>query len=207
MALDTEEEQVEKIQKFWEVYKRYIISLIVVLLGIYFAFNFYAKQNIKNLEISSQLYQEILIEKVTSIDSILEKVNLLKNTSSNTPYASRSAIYLSKLYSQAKKKEAAIQELIWARDNATEESIQSLADYLLANLYFVDGNLEEALLTAKKIDTIGFQILAKDLIGDIYLQQGDKEKAKESYLKSLDSYKGQGDIRKILQNKIDSIGQ
>ena len=27
MALDTEEEQVEKIQKFWEVYKRYIISL------------------------------------------------------------------------------------------------------------------------------------------------------------------------------------
>ena len=85
MALDTEEEQVEKIQKFWEVYKRYIISLIVVLLGIYFAFNFYAKQNIKNLEISSQLYQEILIEKVTSIDTILEKVNLLKNTSSNTP--------------------------------------------------------------------------------------------------------------------------
>ena len=207
MALDTEEEQVEKMQKFWEDYKRSIIAVIVILLGAYGAFNFYTNQSIKNLEIASQLYQEILIEKITAIESITEKVTLLKKTSSNTPYASRSAIYLSKLYSQDNKKESAIKELIWARDNATEESIQSLADYLLANLYFVAGDLDEALIAVKKINTIGFQVLAKDMMGDIYLQQGDSEKAKKSYLNSLELYKGQGDVRKVLQNKIDSIGQ
>ena len=48
---------------------------------------------------------------------------------------------------------------------------------------------------------------AKDIIGDIYFKQGNKEEAKKHYLEGLELYKGQGDIRKVLQNKIDSIGQ
>ena len=34
--------------------------------------------------------------------------------------------------------EEAIQELIWASENAVEESIQSLAYYLLSSLYYVN---------------------------------------------------------------------
>ena len=111
--------------------------------------------------------------------------------------------------SRGRKKEntEAIKELIWASNNATEESIASMAYYTLANLYFVAGNLDEAMTAANKIDSVGFQSLAKDIIGDIYLKQGNDEQAKKSYLKSLDLNKGQGDLRKILQNKIDSIGQ
>ncbi len=207
MALDTEEEQVEKIQKIWETYKRLIIAGIVVFIGLYFTYNFYVNQSIKNLEKASQLYQEIIISKPTSLEKISEKVTSLKNIASNTPYASRSAIYLSKIYSQNSNNEAAIEELIWAQKNATEDSIESLASYLLANLYLVSGKLDEALVAANKIDSIGFQALAKDIIGDIYLELGDKIQAKKSYIESLELNKGQGDIRKILQNKIDSIGQ
>ena len=207
MALDTEEEQVEKIQKIWETYKRLIIAGIVVFLGLYFTYNFYVNQSIKNLEKASQLYQEIIISKPTSLEKISEKVTSLKNIASNTPYASRSAIYLSKIYSQNSNNEAAIEELIWAQKNATEDSIESLASYLLANLYLVSGKLDEALVAANKIDSIGFQALAKDIIGDIHLELGDKIQAKKSYIESLELNKGQGDIRKILQNKIDTIGQ
>ncbi|MFQ3368683.1 MAG: putative negative regulator of RcsB-dependent stress response, partial [Methylophilaceae bacterium] len=131
----------------------------------------------------------------------------LKQNSSNTPYASRSAIYLSKLYSQESKNEEAIKELIWASENATEESIQSLAYYHLANLYFIANKLDQAMDAAKKINTIGFQTLAQDIIGDIHLKQGNKEQASKSYLDSLKSHKGPGNMRKILQNKIDSIGK
>ena len=207
MALDTEEEQVEKIQKIWDTYKRSIIAAVVIFLGLYFAYNFYANQTIKNLEKASQLYQEILVTNITSVNIIREKVILLKNTSSDTPYASRAAIYLSKLYSQGDDNEAAIEELIWAHSNATEESIESLASYLLANLYFVSGQLDEALVAANKINSIGFQALAKDMIGDIYLELGDVKEARKSFIESLSLNKGQGDIRKILQNKIDSIGK
>ena len=207
MALDTEEEQVEKLEKLWNSYKWVITFAIIFLLGIYFAYNYYLDQKVKNTAQASQLYQEILIKKITDIDLIIEKVALLKKSSSNTPYASRSAIYLSKLYSQENKNEEAIKELIWASQNTSEESIESIAYYLLANIYFVTNKLDEAMTSAIKINTIGFQTLAKDIIGDIYLKQGNKEEARKSYLEALKLYKGQGDIRKVIQNKIDSIGQ
>jgi predicted negative regulator of RcsB-dependent stress response len=207
MALDTEEEQVEKLERIWNSYKWLITVVIVVFSGIYFAYGFYSDQKVKNTEQASQLYQEILIKKITDIDLIIEKVALLKKSSSNTPYASRSAIYLSKLYSQENKNEEAIKELIWASQNTSEESIESIAYYLLANIYFVTNKLDEAMMSAIKINTIGFQTLAKDIIGDIYLKQGNKEEARKSYLEALKLYKGQGDIRKVIQNKIDSIGQ
>jgi predicted negative regulator of RcsB-dependent stress response len=207
MALDTEEEQVEKLEQIWDSYKWLITLVISIFLGAYFAYSFYADQKIKNTEQASQLYQEILIHKITDIDLIKKKVSLLKNISSDTPYASRSAIYLSKLYSQEMKNEEAIKELIWASKNTSEESIESIAYYLLANIYFVTDKLEEAMASAKKIDTIGFQTLANDIIGDIYFKQGNKEKARNSYINALKLYKGQGDIRKVIQTKIDSIGK
>ena len=207
MALDTEEEQVEKIQNIWNSYKWVIILVIIVLLGMYFAYNFYSDQKVKNTAQASELYQEILITKLTDIDSITEKVTLLKKGSSNTPYASRSAIYLSKLYSQDNNNEAAIKELIWASENTPEESIKSIANYLLANIYLVTDKFDDAMMAAKKIDTIGFQTLTKDIIGDIYLKQDNKKEARKSYIEALQLYKGQGDIRKVIQNKIDSIGQ
>jgi predicted negative regulator of RcsB-dependent stress response len=207
MALDTEEEQVEKLEKFWNLYKWVITFAIIFLLGIYFAYNYYSDQKVKNTAQASQLYQEILIKKITDIDLIIEKVALLKKSSSNTPYASRSAIYLSKLYSQENKNEAAIKELVWASENSPEESIESIAYYLLANIYLVTDKLDEAMIAAVKIDTIGFQTLTKDIIGDIYLKQDNKEEARKSYIEALKLYKGQGDIRKVIQNKIDSIGR
>jgi predicted negative regulator of RcsB-dependent stress response len=207
MALDTEEEQVEKLEKFWNLYKWVITFAIIFLLGIYFAYNYYSDQKVKNTAQASQLYQEILIKKITDIDLIIEKVALLKKSSSNTPYASRSAIYLSKLYSQENKNEAAIKELVWASENSPEESIESFAYYLLANIYLVTNKLDEAMIAAVKIDTIGFQTLTKDIIGDIYLKQDNKEEARKSYIEALKLYKGQGDIRKVIQNKIDSIGR
>ena len=207
MALDTEEEQVEKIQNIWNSYKWVIILVIIVLLGMYFAYNFYSDQKVKNTAQASELYQEILITKLTDIDSITEKVTLLKKGSSNTPYASRSAIYLSKLYSQDNNNEAAIKELIWASENTPEESIKSIANYLLANIYLVTDKFDDAMMAAVKIDTIGFQTLTKDIIGDIYLKQDNKKEARKSYIEALQLYKGQGDIRKVIQNKIDSIGQ
>jgi len=207
MALDTEEEQVEKIQNIWNSYKQLIIIIVGVLLGVYFAFNYYADKKIKNSEQASQLYQEILVEKTLDINSIKTKVDLLKNIAKDTPYASRSAIYISKLYSQEGNNEEAIKELTWAAENATEESIQSIAYYHLANLFFITNKLDRAMESAEKINTIGFQTLAKDIIGDIFLKQGNKKEAKKSYLESLKLNKGQSDISKILQNKIDSIGQ
>jgi predicted negative regulator of RcsB-dependent stress response len=50
MALDTEEEQVEKIQNIWRSYKYLIITGTVVFLGVYFAYGIYLDKKIKQTE-------------------------------------------------------------------------------------------------------------------------------------------------------------
>ena len=42
-----------------------------------------------------------------------------------------------------------------------------MAYYLLANVYYVTDKLDEAMTSAKQIKTVGYQMLAKDIIGGL----------------------------------------
>ena len=88
-----------------------------------------------------------------------------------------------------------------------EPSIQSMANYLLGNLYLVEKKLDEALKVANKIITDGYVGLANDLKGDIYIALGDKENAIKSYELALNYFGGQGEFHKVIENKLNSISQ
>ena len=102
---------------------------------------------------------------------------------------------------------SAIEELKWASSDEIEPSIQSMASYLLGNLYLVQGDFDNALSVADKISTQGYIGLANDLKGDIYLAKGDKENAIKSYQLALNHFGGQGEFHKVVENKLNSIDQ
>ena len=68
MAVDTEEEQIEKIEQIWRRYKKLIISGVIIFLTSYFSYDYYSNQKTKNAEKASQLNQEILILLTFSIN-------------------------------------------------------------------------------------------------------------------------------------------
>jgi predicted negative regulator of RcsB-dependent stress response len=157
--------------------------------------------------VASQLFQDVLVSKIDNIDEIKSKVGELQNDFSNSPYAARASIYYSKLLVEAGDYTAAAKELIWAAGENIEPSIQSMANYLLGNLYLVEKKLDEALEVANKIITDGYIGLANDLKGDIYLAKGDKENAIKSYELALNYFGGQGEFHKVIENKLNSISQ
>ena len=107
----------------------------------------------------------------------------------------------------SKMNDEAIVELLWASDNANEKSIESLALYTLSNIYLVTESLDDALVTANKISTPGYIGLKNDLLGDIYIGKKDKEKAILSYQAALNFYLNKSELAKVIQTKIDAIGQ
>jgi predicted negative regulator of RcsB-dependent stress response len=135
------------------------------------------------------------------------KVARLQNEFNNSPYAARATIYYSKLLVETGDYSAAANELIWASGENIESSIQSMANYLLGNLYLVQEKLDEALGVANKIITDGYIGLANDLKGDIYLAMGDKDNAIKSYELALNYFGGQGELHKVIENKLNSISQ
>ena len=207
MAFDNDEQQSEYFKNFYNAYKVKIFSVIAVFLIAFFAYQYSVGVNESRDEEASQLFQDVLVSKIDNIDEIKSKVGLLQNDFSNSPYAARATIYYSKLLVETGDYSAAAKELIWASDENIEPSMQSMANYLLGNLYLVQEKLDEALQVANKIITKGYIGLANDLKGDIYIALGDKENAIKSYELALNYFGGQGELHKVTENKLNSINQ
>jgi predicted negative regulator of RcsB-dependent stress response len=207
MAFDNDEQQSEHFKNFYNIHKFKIFSAIAVFLVAFFAYQYLESVNQSNDEEASQLFQDVIVSKIGNIDEIKLKVGELQNDFSNSPYAARASIYYSKLLVETGDYTAAAKELIWASGENIEPSIQSMANYLLGNLYLVEKKLDEALEVANKIITDGYIGLANDLKGDIYLAKGDKENAIKSYELALNYFGGQGELHKVIENKLNSISQ
>jgi len=207
MAFDNDEQQSEHFKNFYNLHKFKIFSAIAVFLVAFFAYQYLESVNQSNDEEASQLFQDVIVSKIGNIDEIKSKVGELQNDFSNSPYAARASIYYSKLLVETGDYTAAAKELIWASGENIEPSIQSMANYLLGNLYLVEKKLDEALEVANKIITDGYIGLANDLKGDIYLAKGDKENAIKSYELALNYFGGQGEFHKVIENKLNSISQ
>ena len=207
MAFDNDEQQSEYFKNFYNSHKVKIFSAIAVFLVAFFAYQYLKSVNQSNDEEASQLFLDVLVSKVGNIDEIKSKVGLLQSNFSDSPYAARASIYYSKLLVETGDYTAAAKELIWASGENIEPSIQSMANYLLGNLYLVEKKLDEALEVANKIITKGYIGLANDLKGDIYLALGDKDNAIKSYELALSYFGGQGELHKVIENKLNSISQ
>ena len=207
MAFDNDEQQSEHFKNFYNSHKIKIFSALIVFLLAFFAYQYFISSNQSKAEEASQLFQDVLVSKTDNIDEIKLKVAKLQNEYNNSPYAARATIYYSKILVETGDYSAAANELIWASEENIESSIQSMANYLLGNLYLVQEKPDEALEVANKIITDGYIGLANDLKGDIYLAQDDKENAIKSYELALNYFEGQGELHKVIENKLNSISQ
>lgn len=208
MAVDIDEnENNEKIKDIWVTYKKFILIGLGILLLIFFGINYLANQKIQSNELASQLYQEVLIEKMDNLDTIKSKTSILKEDHSNTPYAGRASLHLGQLLAKTGKFEDSISELKWASENATEISIQSLSFYSLAINFIVKEDLVNAKVSAESIRSKGYEALKMDLLGDIYLQEGNNIEARKAYEQALNFYKDRNDLAQVIQTKLDAIGK
>ena len=208
MAVDIDDnEQNEKLRDIWINYKNFILIGLGLLLAVYFGFTFLANQETKRNEIASQLYQEILIEKIENLKNIQLKTNSLKKDHLDTPYAGRASLHLGQLLAKSNKYEESINELKWASDKAKEVSIQSLARYTLALTYIATKDYKNAKIAAESIASKGFNALKMDLMGDIYLLEGNVDKAKEAFTTALKFYKDKNELAQVIQTKIDALGK
>ena len=207
MAFDNDEQQSEYFKSFYNLHKVKIFSAVAIFLVAFFTYQYLKSVNELKDQEASQLFQDVLVSKIDNIDEIKSKVDVLQNDFSNSPYAARASIYYSKLLVEIGDYSAAANELIWASGENIEPSIQSMANYLLGNLYLVEEKLDVALEVANKIITDGYIGLANDLKGDIYLAKGDKENAIKSYELALNYFGDQGELHKVIENKLNSISQ
>ncbi len=203
MALETEEEQVEKIKAWWKNNGTTIIMGIVVGFSALFVTQYWMNSQHEEQEIASELYASILMGiEDGDVTEVMEKGSSILTEYSDSPYSVLTAFALAKVKHEADDLEAAQTYLQWALDQSDDPAMLHIARLRLATVTLDQDKGEEALALLEGIDQGEFASQYEALRGDIQVSLGNYEKARQAYKVAISTSTGDSNIQ---QMKLDDL--
>jgi len=204
--METDEEQVEKLKKWWQENGRSVIAGIVIGVGGLFGYRFWVDYKIDMAEQASGHFM-LMVEALETGNRELsnEHAAILTSDYPASDYALLARLALSRGYVEAGDFDRAVAELQQVVGTAGNEPLGYLARARLAAVQLQMSRVEEALGTLA-VDFPGeFSANVEELKGDIYARLGRPEEAAEAYRKALRGTPGPADSQ-FLQQKLDDLG-
>lgn len=163
-----------------------IVGIVVgiVLIGGWYGYDWYqTRQSTQAAQLYADVAGGIQADNVTG--GLINTVDRLQNDYAGTPYAAAGAMSLARYYIQAEDFDKARPRLAWAHDNANDPGMRAIAGVRAARAEWAQGNPDAALSLLDDEHPAAFDALYKELAGDIYMAQGNREKAYAAYQTAL----------------------
>lgn len=202
----TEEEQVERIRKFWKEYGFAIVAGIIIAIVVVLGWRYYKGYEAKQSQSASLVYTTMMNSTLANQPkSAVAAANSLKKDYPHSPYASMAALWLAKQSVEQKQYTNTATELNWVLDHARMKSLKQTARIRLAQLNLQQGKPQQALALLNKVDDSAYVGLIDEVRGDAYLMQKQTAKANAAYQKALKELPQPDRTRPILAMKIASL--
>ncbi len=200
---ETEEQQVEALQKWWkENGTAATIGLgigIAVILGWNYWLDYKKEQTAKASAVYDQLLKDVNENKASEVDTVAKK---LKAEFGSTEYATYSTLLQAKTKVDAGDLVGA-KELLQGLANQSGD-LSQLAKLRLVRLYLATGEYEKGLQLIGQVDqkaAAGFSDNYDELVGDLYVALDRIDEARTSYEKAIRN----GYQSPLLQFKLDDL--
>jgi predicted negative regulator of RcsB-dependent stress response len=192
MEYRTEEEQVEAIRRWWDENGRSIIISIVLALSAGFGWQACKNHDQQLGEAASHDYQMLLQQLAVSssapgadFSEAKDLAEQIKSQYSSSGYAQFAALQLAKIAVRSNDMEQAKAQLKWALSKAPAKSdVADIASVRLARVLASTGDTDQALEILEKGRGGAYAASYEVARGDIYMQLGQSEEAKEAYLQA-----------------------
>ena len=196
---DTEDEQVEQIKNWWKSNGKQIIAGAVIGLAGIWGWNSYSTyQDQQTLE-ARALYLNY-----ASDSSNLGAYDKLTEDFANNSYTDQAALLMAKhLFDEGNYTEAL--NLIEPLTKHSNSMIASSAILRLASIYLQTGQHDKALTLLEPYSDESFAGLVHNLIGDIYLDIGNKSEARRHFNKAIDAVTENSNLSQLIQIKLDDL--
>lgn len=204
----TEEQQVEAIKKWWRDNMRSVIGGVVIGIGVLVGGRAWVDNKNAFAEAASVEYQ-IMLEQLSKEQNEVAADHgaRLLGQFADTPYASLAALAMAKIKYEDGDTVAASSHLRWALDNSQQESVKHEARLRLAQLLLADNKGSEALSMLDNVETGAYTAVYNQLKGDVYVADGKIALARTAYTLALAEMPPAAQGRKLLQMKLDDLGQ
>jgi len=196
---DSEEEQVDKLKKWWDSNGKQIIAGAVLGLAGIFGWNYYVDYQDSQALIARALY----LSYASDSANIGAYDKLIKDHSSSS-YADQGTLIMAKYLFDAGNYSLALDaiEPLLSREDSV---IASTAALRTASLYLELGQHQEALDVLNLENANGFSGLFYNLAGDIYLDLGNSEEARNNYALAIENVTENSSLSQLIQIKLNDL--
>jgi predicted negative regulator of RcsB-dependent stress response len=206
--LDLEEqEQIDQIKHFWKLYGNVITWFLIVVLGSFAAWNFYQYWQRNQASQAAVLFDELDKTVQTADAARIERVFAdMKDRFASTAYAQQAGLLVAKQYVGMGQLEPAKTALAWVADKSSDVGYQAIAKLRLAAILLEAKKFDESLAQLSGTFPAGFEALAADRKGDVFLLKGDKTQALTEYEKAYRLFEVRSDYRRMVEVKLNALG-
>ncbi|MXZ80682.1 MAG: tetratricopeptide repeat protein [Gammaproteobacteria bacterium] len=200
-----EDDDLARAKAFWHKNgKPIIVAVCLGLVGIA-GFNFWENRQVERSEAASVLYEQV--RGSLDADSARPGLDTLKHKYSSLTYSQLAALAMAGLLVGEGRLDEAARELEWALEHAGDEGFGHIARIRLSSVLLALDRPEEALELVAGTQMEPFEARYQEILGDAYTLragEGDRERAREAYRKSLDAQTDDWDRKEFVKTKLDN---
>ena len=196
---NTEEEQVDQIKKWWNSNGKQIIAGAVIGLTGIWGWNTYSDYQDKQSLNARSLYLSY-----ASDSNNLGAYDKLTSDFSSSSYSDQAILLMAKYLFDARSYTQAL-GVIEPLINNPSSVIATTAALRAASIYLQLGQHNQALSILEKQSKDGFSGLIYNLMGDIYLDLGNRVEAQNYYSLAIDNVTENSNLNQLIQIKLDDL--
>ena len=202
-----EQEQVEAFKAWWKDNGKWLLLVLVLVLGGFAATRGWHAYKNKQAGDAATLFAE-LNNQVASNDPkrINDAAAAVMDKYGSSAYAPRAALLAAQVNIHAKDVAQAKTQLQWVIDHAGEATLKDVARLNLASLLLDEKNYAGALALLGASHPDSFNGLYADLKGDVLNAQGKAEEARAAYQQAFTMTDAKSPYRNLIQMKLDALG-
>jgi predicted negative regulator of RcsB-dependent stress response len=198
------EEQLERAREWWQKNgKSVIVGVVVAIVGAVGMQSWMTNQK-QTMENASSQYSQLLEYMQSNKEKAAAQATTIIEEHGDTIYASQAALLKARLAVEKGDWDDAAAQLKWVTDNSDDEGFQHVARLRFARVLLQQNKTSEALELLIAVEHSTFVAEYQEIMGDAYLQNGDKDKARDAYEQAMAASAGKGNTR-VLQMKLDDL--
>jgi predicted negative regulator of RcsB-dependent stress response len=205
--VDTEQEELEALRKWWKENGRAAMVGLVLGLGGVFGWTAWQSQVEATAERVSVVYQS-MVEMAAADDhsEALLRADQIMRDDPDSEYAALAGLLGAKSAFAIGRIDDAGRLLGWVVENASRVELRDVARIRRARLLLDKGEADAALTMIAQISTSAFTATVEELRGDILLDNRQRGAAAKAYETALTSDSMTSGTRARLQMKLDDLG-
>ncbi|MGH8166042.1 MAG: YfgM family protein [Woeseiaceae bacterium] len=205
----SEKEQMEAIRSWWKENGRYIISGVVIGVGLLLGWNYWNKQRTQDAMQASSIYESLMNEVADGNGEAARPIAAdLQENYATTVYAGQARLVMAKLYMDLGRDQDAANELSQLVTDGEDSEAQMLARLRLAKILLYQDKAQEAaeLLQGYAYRETAFAARYSETLGDAYVVLERNDAAREAYTAALaDNPNAPTVNRALVQMKINDL--